>query len=546
MRTSLDPTRSMVAALVIGALAVAVVLVSACTGRPTVSPERRMVRTVMGADPSSLSLIGNTDRNSDVVAMLVTDSLVRYDTSLTPKPRLARSWSLSPDGLTWTFELREGVRWHDGTPVTARDVVFTARKVQDPATQSRSYASAFENLVSIEAPNDRTVRATYRLPFPDALDSWTLPIVPEHLASKKDESFLTGSFSRKPVGCGPFRFVRAEPGREIVLEANADYWDGRPSIDGISFRILPDPRTAYEALLQGDLDLLGLTPDLWRESLSEPRAKRLSRFVYYRLDAWLIGWNQDGTNPFFGDPRVRRAMVLALDRAQFSARALEGLARLGVGTIHPDSPWYNRALQPWPYDPAEAGRLLSEAGWLDRNGDGVRDRDDVPFSFTMLLPATSQEIAGRMAEWVQDSLGKVGVRMTIEKLEWRTFQERRRAHAFQAAMAALSFSPTPDQSELYHASAREHGMNYGGFHDDEVDRLLEEGRQAFDPAARRAVYDRIQQRLHELEPLSCLFYFAAPMLHDPDLEGIEKSLLGLWYPTPGARQWRWAGEPRRR
>ena len=507
------------------------------------SSEAVRLRSHMTQDPSSLSLIGKPDQNSDIIASLVTDSLVKYDDNLVLQPRLARSWEVSSDRLTWTFTLRDGVKWQDGVPFTSRDVVFTVEKVRDPATEARSYRSAFEDLASIEAVDQLTVRATYRAPYADVLDYWTLPMIPEHLVGK-DPQFLSGEFSRHPVGCGPFRLVHTDPGREILLEANPSYWDGRPLLDQIAFRILPDERTAFEALLQGDLDLMHVTPDLWKEALASTRASRLSRFVYYRHAVWYVGWNQDGSNPFFGDPGTRRAMVMALDRPRFIAQALGNLARSAVGTYHPDSPWFDRSVTPWPYDPAAAGRLLDEAGWKDNDHDGVRERDGVPFAFTLLVPASTQEIVDRIAVWVQDSLGKIGVRMSIERIEWRAFQERRREHRFQAAMASLTFSPAPDRFEIYHSSARAHGFNYVGLCDPEVDRLLMEGRRTFDPASRREIYRRLQRRLHELEPLSCLFNFAAPVLFDSRLEGLKRTplglSLGLWQTTPGPRQWRFS------
>jgi len=238
---------------------------------------------------------------------------------------------VSKDGLTVTFHLRPGVKWHDGHPVTASDVAFTVRKVMDPASLSTSMRPAFEDVVSIDVVDPLTLRVTYGHPYAEFLEAWRVPLVPEHLlAAEKD--FLGGAYSRHPVGCGPFRFVRWEPGREIVLEANRDYWDGPPGLSGLVLRIVANDRTGYQALLAGDVDFMVLTPDLWREAQSNPRAFRFARFVYSPMRVWYVGWNQDGSNPFFSDPRVRRAMTLALDRARFGSRVAGGLFRPAVGT----------------------------------------------------------------------------------------------------------------------------------------------------------------------------------------------------------------------
>lgn len=502
------------------------------------------VRFVLYSDVSSLSLIGNTDQNAAQIASLISDGLVAYDAQTRYVPMVARSWEISPDGRSVTFRLRDGVRWHDGTRVTSRDVAFTADKIRDPATQARSWISQFSEIDRIDTPDDGTVVVHYRSAFADALDPWRVPLLPEHIASK-DPDFLAGAFANHPVGCGPLRFVSRIPGQSIVLQAFDDYWGGRPALDHLVFRIISSERTGYEALLLGEVDLMGVTSDIWRQSLGSAAAARLRRFVYYRLSAWKIDWNQDGSNPFFGDVRVRRAMILALDRKRFASTVAAGLARPGIGSYAPESPWSNPAIGPLPFDPAESARLLDEAGWR-RGAGGVRAKNGTSLAFTMLLPAGPQEIADRTAVWMQQSLADMGVAMTIEKLEWNAFRERRARHAFQALMSSLSFDATPDQFELFHSSARNGGYNFGGFSDPDVDRLLESGRRTLDPDARRAIYFELQQRLHELEPVSFLFQFAQPVLHDPDLEGVAASPVGLLQFAPGPRAWRWSDARARR
>ncbi len=525
-------------------LRVAVCLLAASCASPPQQPEAaRTVHASISAFPASLSLIGKSDLSSEIFARLVTDSLYQYDAGLKLVPRLAASSEISPDGKVVTLHLRPGVTWQDGTPVTSRDVLFTVRKVREPATEARAYLGYLQGLSSLDAPDPLTVRATYSTPNADVLAAWTIPIVPEHLA-KDDADLLTGSFASHPIGCGPFRLLRAEPGRKILLEANRSYWDGAPTIDRLALDVLPDERTAFQALLKGDLDLLAVTPDVWREATSSDRARRLGRMVYTRMNVWYVGWNGDGSNPIFDDERTRRAMVLALDREGFISQVLFGLAKRAVGTYPPGTAWADPSVEPWSYDPAEAARLLDAAGWRE-GGSGARSRGGVPLRFTLLIPVGTQELTDRMAAWIQQSLAKVGARMEIEKVEWKAFLERKRAHRFQALMASLNLSPEPDQFELYHSSARAGGMNAWGLADPEVDRLLAEGRSTFDPTARHAVYDRLQARLHELEPISCLFHLQSPLLYDARLHGIETSPLGLWLVTPGPRRWSWVegGKP---
>jgi len=511
---------------------------AACVAPPDRDNLPSVVRAGLYAEPQSLSLLGKHDRSSGIVARLVTDSLVQYDARLDLQPMLATSWEISPDGRTVTFELRDGVRWHDGAPVTARDVVFTVEKSREPATEAKSFLAGFQDLVRVEALDDLTVRAEYSKSYADFMEAWTVPIIPEHLAGREPE-LLKSEFARHPVGCGPFRFVRYEPGQEIVFEANDDYWGGKPAIEGVTLQVIPDERTAYQALLRGDLHLLSVPPDIWAEAEASRDADRLGRLLFYRLTVWYIAWNQDGSHEAFTDPRVRRAMLLALDREPFAEKVLGGLGKAASTTYHPDSVWADPGIVPLPYDPEEASRLLDEAGWQDPDGDGIRERRGRPLELTLLTPASRQEISGRIAAWVQQSLAEIGVRMEIETLEFGAFLERRRSGQFDAVMASLTFTPIPDQYELYHTSATEDGFNFFSFSDPEVDRLLELGRQSFDRAEREAVYRDLQRRLEELQPMSCLFHFASPVLHDSRLRGLQPSPIDLWRITPGPRVWSW-------
>ena len=263
-------------------IAVVVAFAAACAPPPDGPADSGMVRAGLYIEPQTLSLLGKNDRSSEIVARLVTDSLVQYDSRLELRPMLATDWEISDDGTIVTFHLREGVRWHDGAPVTARDVVFSVEKARQPATESKSFMAQFDNLVRLEAPDDHTVVAEYSEPYADFLEGWTVPIIPEHLAGLEPD-LLQSEFARHPVGCGPFVLTRHDPGIEIVLEANPDYWGGMPQIAGVSLTIVPDERTAYQALLKGDLHLIGTPPDIWEEAQSSREADWLERFVYYRL-----------------------------------------------------------------------------------------------------------------------------------------------------------------------------------------------------------------------------------------------------------------------
>jgi peptide/nickel transport system substrate-binding protein len=525
-------------------IAVAATLaVSGCAG--TAPRKDSDVRVGLYGNPSSFSLIGNTDLNSMQLASVISDGLVGYDAQGHYVPMVARSWELAPDGKTLTFHLREGVLWQDGRPLTSKDVAYTVTKIRDPAVQATSWVSSFANVASVETPDDLTVVVHFSGVYADFLEPWRAPLVPEHVASK-DASFLGGAFAHHPIGCGPFRFVSFSPGQNVVLEAFDKYWGGRPKMDRMMVKIITAERTGYESLLLGELDMLGLTPDLWRESLTAPAAKRFERFVYYRLTGWRADWNQYESTPFFRDKRVRRAMLLALDRKRFADTVCAGVARPGVSSYPPESLWADPSIEPIPFDPVESERLLDAAGWRKPASGGVRAKNGRPFEFTLIFAAGAQELADRIAAWMQQSLADVGVRMKIEKIAPDVFRLRRKTHAFDAAIATVQFDATPDRFDLYHSKARDGGYNFGGFSDTEVDRLLDQGRATVDPAARREIYNTLQKRLDDLQPMSFLFQFAAPTLRDPDLEGVVSSPVGLYSFAPGPRAWHWSSQHARR
>ncbi len=517
--------------------------ITACSapGVPSQRPGSSVARVLMPSDPASLSLIGRPDRNSEIFAAQLTDSLVQYDSTLRWVPRVARSWEFSDDHHDLTFHLRDDVRWHDGVPVTADDVAFTVELAQKPILENRVYAPLLALVSGVEVVDRLTLRAHYPEPTPDALEAWRIPLIPRHRAGA-DADLLASEFARSPVGCGPFRFEHYRVGEEISLVANEDYWDGRPGLDRLVFRIFRDQRTSYQALRRGELDLVVLAPELWAEALRSAEAARWKSFVYSSLSVWWIGWNMDGSNPFFVDARVRMALAHALDRETFASRVLNGLARPAVTFYHPDSPWADPELKPRAYDRALAARLLDEAGWVDHDGDGTRDRAGKPFRFRMLVAVSSMQIVDLMLAWQQAAWSSLGVQVEIEKVDFQRFRELRAAHRFDAFQGTNTFTPSPDLYELLHSSQRDSGVNYIGLTDPEIDRLTQEGRDCFDPELRLEIYRALQRRIYETEAVSAQFHFSSPVIHDRHLAGIHPSPIDIYRTADGPRLWHWTAQ----
>jgi peptide/nickel transport system substrate-binding protein len=233
----------------------------------------------------------------------------------------------------------------------------------------------------------------------------------------------------------------------------------------------------------------------------------------------------------------------ALDRETFVETVAHGQARAGTTTFHPDTVWANPELEPRRYDPELAARLLDEAGWRDRDGDGLRDRDGRPFRFTLLMPTSTMELVRQIAVWQQDAWAQLGVAVEIERLEFQAFRARRDAGDFEAASFYIGLTPDPDQFyDLFHSSAAENGWNFYGLNDSNIDRLLDRARTEFDPERRRQLYNELQTELYENEPIGCTLMFNTPMVFDRRLRGVVGTPLGVWVTVRGPRLWHWLTE----
>jgi peptide/nickel transport system substrate-binding protein len=503
---------------------------------------------VVGAigDASRLLPILAMDSASGDITGLLFNGLLKYDERLQIVGDLAESWTVSEDGLTLTFTLRPNVRWHDGAPVTAEDVRFTYDKLVDPAVLT-PYASGYELIETVEILTPRTVRMRYREPFAPALESWMMGLIPRHLLQGEDLN--TTPRLRRPVGCGPFRFVRWRTGELIELLANPDYFEHRPHLDRYLYRIIPDQATLLLELLTGGVDLTGLTPLQERRQTDTPYlARHYRKFRYPSFGFTYLGYNLQ--DPRFADARVRRAFNLAIDKQAILDGVLFGLGAVATGP-YPQASWaYNPAIEPLGRDVQAAAALLTEAGWQDRDGDGILERDGKPFRFTMLTNQ-GNEVRRQVAELIQRQLRDIGVDAKIQIIEWSAFVhefiDKRR---FEAILLGWSLSRDPDLYDLFHSSRTGKGeYNVVGYANPEVDRWLEAGRRTFDQGERQRIYREVHRLLAEDQPYTFLYVpDALPILHRrfrnvaPTPIGITYNLID-WHVPRSEQRYRAVLEP---
>lgn len=477
-------------------------------------------------EPSTLLPLLASDTASRDVAGQIYNGLVRYDKNLKLEGELAESWELSTDGLTITFHLRKGVKWHDGHPFTSRDVLYTYRVTIDPKTPT-AYAENFKQVKSAEAPDTHTFRVTYAKPFAPALESWGESILPAHLLEGKE--ITKSELGRRPVGTGPYRFKEWIAGQKLVLESNHDYYEGRPYIDRYVYRIIPDNSTMYMELKAGGLDMMGLTPVQYQRQTMN--GEFLSRFNKYRYPAsayTYLGYNL--RHPLFTDKRVRQALTAAINKDEIVHGVLLGMGQVAHGPYKPGTWAYNPHVKDFSYDPELARRLLAEAGWRQRNSEGVLVKDGKPFQFTILTNQGNDQRL-KTAQIIQQRLKAVGIEVKIRVIEWASFLSQFIDKGdFEAIILGWTIGQDPDLFDVWHSSKTgPKELNFIGFRNSEVDRLIEEGRGTFDFEKRKSCYYRIQEILAEEQPYSFLYVPDALPAVSGRFRGIEPAPAGIMH-----------------
>jgi peptide/nickel transport system substrate-binding protein len=505
--------------------------ISRPTGANTPVSGDAIVEGTIG-EASTLIPILATDSASHAVAGQIYNGLVKYDKNLAIVGDLAESFDISNDGLTITFHLRHGVKWHDGAPFTSRDVLYTYRVIIDPKTPT-AYAEDFKQVKSLAAPDDYTIRVTYGSPFAPALASWGTNILPAHLLTGQD--ITKSPLARKPVGTGPYIFKEWIAGQKIVLEANPVYFEGRPYIDRYIYRIIPDTSTMYMELKAGAIDLMSLTPVQYaRQTTSQRFTAQFNKFRYPSSGYLYMGYNL--RHPLFGDKRIRQAITAAINKDELIHGVLFGMGQKAHGPIVPGRWAYNPNIKDIAYNPKYAAELLAQAGWKDKNADGILVKDGKPFQFTILTNQGNQQRL-LSAQIIQQRLKFIGIDVKIRIVEWATFlKEYIDKGNFEVVMLAWNISQDPDMYDVWHSSKTNPGeLNFVGFKNAEVDRLLVDGRSTFDMEKRKKAYFRIQEILAEEQPYTFLYVPDSLPVVSARIRGVEPAPAGIahnqikWY-----------------
>jgi peptide/nickel transport system substrate-binding protein len=446
-------------------------------------------------------LLGDTAHDpsgADIQALLY-DGLMRIGPDGLPEEALAQSWDISDDGTVYTFTLRADVSWHDGTPLTVDDVLFTLRAVQSRGFAGDPAAGALWRNVLIDKVGERSIRCTLGSPFAPFLSHATFPILPAHkLRDLPPEQWAGAPFNREPIGTGPYQLIELNA-EHALLKANERYYGGRPFLDRIEFRFFRDSQAALAALTRGEIMGLGFlsTSDLGQTNLPRNVVRH-----EIPLDSYTVLTFNTREGPL-ADLELRRALAHGLDKSALIAQALGGQ----VGRL--DTPilpgWWAATEDPqwYPFNPQQAADGLAGLGWT-LGGDGVRTKDGKPLALPLITDSAPDRVAA--AQNIARQWAALGVKIDVQQLDGPALTKRLEDHNFTLALHGWQrLGPDPDVYSLWHSSRAARGDNYAGLSDDQIDELLDNARRDLDIPARSASYAAFQQRWVELAPSITLY-----------------------------------------
>jgi peptide/nickel transport system substrate-binding protein len=450
------------------------------------------------------------------VLSLVFSGLTQSNNATRLAPDMAERWSVSTDGRTYTYQLRSGMKWQDGIPVAADDVVYTVHAMQHPEYQGpRQTAEVWRN-IQVEAPDPLTVRFSLPEPYSPFIEFSTLRIMPSHIwkaipPAKHPES----ERNAMAIGSGPFKVKEANKDR-ILLEANPLFHRQHPLLSQVQFKFYPLEAQAAEALRKGEVqglrrvgadDLASFKGDQRFIVNSSPEVSKASLLLF------------NNKNPLLSDKLIRKALALATNRQRIIDEALKGQATIATGPIAPSS-WAYRP-EPEPFDQALARTMLEHAGWKTLDAEGIRLKDGARLQFVLLTNDRPERVA--IAQAVSRQWKEIGVKADVQTAGWSGFvKDFLVPLSFQIALAEY-WSPNldPDAYQFWHSSQIDKGLNFSAWTNRRADELLEDARRSADQGQREIMYREFQALFSEEQPSVMLLYPNYNYVVDKSVQGIK-------------------------
>ncbi len=456
-----------------------------------------------------------------------------------------------PDALQYVFTMRPGVKFSDDVPLTADDVVFTFDFIMLPAINSPREKAYFSRIRKVEKTGENEVTFTFHDPYFEAFElAAGMPILPKHFYGPIPPEEFNNSVGYL-LGSGPYQLTDPrgwKPGQQIQLVRNERYWGVQPAFDRLVWKEITNDTAHMSAFRNGDIDRLSAAPEQYQEMIAD--AGLVQRTQHYEFQTPVggyryVAWNQKrGGNPtMFADRRVRQAMTMLIDRDRMIQQIMLGYAVMSTGPFNPLSKQYNDQVKPWPFDPSEAKRLLAEAGFEDRNNDGViEDAQGRPFKFKLTYPGGNVNYE-KMVLFIKDSLARAGVVVEPDPLDWSVMVERLNKKDFDAITLAWTAGIESDIHQMFHSSQTvAEGDNFMHYISPDLDRAISQARGTIDEQKRMPLWREAHKIIHEDQPYTFLFFPNAMVFMDDRIANVQQIKLGLnpvqeWFVPSGRERW---------
>jgi peptide/nickel transport system substrate-binding protein len=506
------------------------VAVAKPTGTPTGKQGGSMVMATT-SDAVTFHPYLRTDTASGAYQGLVYGgSLVQYDPkTLESIPEAAKSWSISEDKLTYTFALRDDLLWSDGTPITSADYKWTFDQAIKPENKY-PYVSNLQQIQSYEAPDPRTIVVKLKEAIVVGIETADAVVpLPKHIWAKLDWSDpqKNPQILAPTVGSGPYLLKEWQKDSRAVFTANEKYYDGRPSIDTVTYRIVPSSEIAYQMLKTGEVDYASFVPENYAE------AKTLPNVTVYEwwpaAASWMyLGFNQ--RREALKDVEVRHALAYAIDRDAIAQHVMLDLARPTYSAFTPSSWVYNPDVPHYDFDPEKAKSTLDQAGWKPGPG-GVRQKDGKPLKLRLIYGPNTSKTAERVATVAQQAWGDIGAEVEVVGMEWGTYLAQLRSEPFDWDVNFGVWSSTIEphwMNQIWREDSIP-SLNAGAYVNKRIEELFNQGVREFDREKRKKIYQEIQTILSTDSPYVFLTFNLAYVGVNNRIGGIEPTPLGIGY-----------------
>jgi peptide/nickel transport system substrate-binding protein len=485
--------------------------------QPTQSQARRGGMLRVGLDVDADSLDPRLTKNTSGFRMkeLAFNGLVAINPDYTPVPDLAEKWD-NPDDKTWVFHLRQGVKFHDGSDFTASDVKFTYESVLDQAFAS-PFRAFYLSVDKVEATDKNTVTFTLKTPFAPFLSYMDLAIVPQAAVQK-----LGADFGTKPVGTGPFKVDRWTTGDTIELSANDSFFGGRPNLDRVRVKVVPDNSGRVVGLESGDLDFV-------QSPVSPQDVSRVQSAAKLKVDrtpaAGYTYVNLNCADPILADKKVRQALSHLINKQQIIDTIYKGIGKPANGPIVPGMWAYSADVPSYDYNPDKAKQLLEEAGWKAA-ADGMRSKDGQKLSLTVRTHSEDPD-RKQLIQVLQSEFQKVGIDATTSTVEFPAFFQDMQDGKYQVGVIGWLNLSDPDRATFRQFTV-DGTANYGKYKNDQVDKLLKDARSTLDQSRAKTLYADAVRQIVDDAPYIFVQYQEYIAMYSPKLQGYVVNPVANW------------------